>query len=401
MKKEHLKIKVSELKENKKNPKKHDEELIKSSINDLGFVDPIVVDENNIIMAGHGRLKALKDLGEKEVDVIKVSGWTQEQKDRYLLLSNKSVESGGWDMDLLADIDKELLKQVGFESSELDKIFKKERENEIPETPKKAISKKGELYQLGNHRLLCGDSTKKDNLEKLMENKKAKLCFTSPPYNMANRNYYLNYKDNLKSQEYINFNLKVVKNIEQFLKGFIFWNISYNTYSRWEFIEIFYRIIKETDLRFLENIVWDKGHGMPITSKNGLTRRYEDILVVGNEEEISKDLEFNFLGTTDLKQWFNKKNQKGLSNYWNIDTFKSQHKDIKACFPVELPRKAIEIMTDRDDIVLDPFGGSGSTLIACEQLDRKCYMMELDPKYCDVIIKRWENYTGKKAKKIK
>ena len=403
MKKEHLKIEISRLWANPKNPKMHDDKLIKESIQDLGFVDDIVVDENNVILSGHGRLKALKELGTKdgtEIDVIRVSGWTQEQKDRYLLLSNKSVEKGGWDFEMLAQIDKELLKQVGFESQELDKIFREVKGDSIPELPEKTNIKIGDYYKLGDHYLLCGDATKKEDIDRLMDGNKAKLCFTSPPYNMANKNYYLNYKDNLSSQNYIDFNLDVIRNIERVLKGFIFWNISYNTNTRWEFIEIFYRIIKETGLKFLENIVWDKGHGMPITSKNGLTRRYEDILVVGQENEMNKDLEFNFLGTTDLKVWFNKKHKKHLTNYWYIDTYKSQQKNIKACYPVELPTKGIEIMTDSGDIVLDVFGGSGSTLIACEQLDRKCYMMELDPRYTDVIISRWENFTKLKAEKL-
>lgn len=392
MTKEHLKIELSELRPNPKNPKLHDDELIKDSIEELGFVDDIVVDEKNIILSGHGRLKALQELDTKEVDVIKISGWTQKQKDRYLLLSNKSVEKGGWDYDLLAEIDKELLKQVGFENQELDKIFRDVKEDSIPELPSETNIKTGDFYQLGNHYLLCGDATNKKDVYRLMKDKKAKLCFTSPPYNMANKNYYLNYKDNLNSSKYIDFNLDVIKIIENVLDGFIFWNISYNTNTRWEFIEIFYRIIKETGLKFLENIVWDKGHGMPITSKNGLTRRYEDILVIGQENEMNKDLEFNFLGTTDLKVWFNKKNKRHLTNYWHIDTYKSQQKNIKDCYPVELPIKGIEIMTDREDIVLDVFGGSGSTLMACQQIERKCYMMELDPKYCDVIISRYCNF---------
>ena len=121
MEKEHLRIEISKLKANPKNPKKHDDELIKGSIKELGFVDDIVVDENNIILAGHGRVKALKDLGAKdteEVDVIKISGWTQEQKDKYLLLSNKSVEKGGWDFDMLAKFDRELLEMTGFEEDD-------------------------------------------------------------------------------------------------------------------------------------------------------------------------------------------------------------------------------------------------------------------------------------------
>ncbi len=159
--------------------------------------------------------------------------------------------------------------------------------------------------------------------------------------------------------------------------------------------------IKESRLKFLELIVWDKGHALPITSKEMLTRQYEDILLVGDEENISNDLELYFLGRNDKRAYFNKKNQKGITNYWKIGTHKTQLVNHLACFPVALPKKGIELMTSRGDNCLDPFGGSGSTLIACEQLNRKCFVMELDPKYCDVIVKRWEGFTGDKAELIR
>ena len=232
-----------------------------------------------------------------------------------------------------------------------------------------------------------------------MGGKLARLVFTSPPYNMAG-GMYENYEDNLKSEEFIKFNLKVIENCKEFLKGFIFWNISYNKNARWEFIEIFHRIIKETELKFLEMICWDKGHALPITSKEGITRQYEDILLVGDEDSISKDLELYFLGRNDRRAYFNKKNQKGITNYWRIGTNKTQIKENLTCFPVALPKKGIEIMTNRGEIVLDPFGGSGSTLIACEQLNRKCYMCEIDPIYCQIIINRWEKFSGEKAVKL-
>lgn len=165
-------------------------------------------------------------------------------------------------------------------------------------------------------------------------------------------------------------------------------------------IEIFYKIIKESGFKFLEMICWDKGHALPITSKEGLTRQYEDILFIGNEENASRDLELYFLGRNDKRAYFNKKNQRGITNYWRIGTNKTQIKGNLACFPIALPRKAIELMSDRGDSILDPFGGSGSTLIACEQTNRKCFMMEIDERYCDVIITRWETLTGKKPEKI-
>ena len=150
----------------------------------------------------------------------------------------------------------------------------------------------------------------------------------------------------------------------------------------------------------MELIVWDKGHGMPIVSKDMLTRQYEDILMLGDDKSISNDMELYYLGTTEKRGYFNKKRGKGITNYWRIGTGNTQLENLKACFPVELPARAIELTTKEDEIVVDCFGGSGTTLIAAEQLNRRCYMMELDPKYVDVIIERWETFTGKKAVKI-
>ena len=139
---------------------------------------------------------------------------------------------------------------------------------------------------------------------------------------------------------------------------------------------------------------------MPIVSKDMLTRQYEDILMLGDDASISNDMELYYLGTTEQRGYFNKKKGKGITNYWRIGTGNTQLDNHKACFPVELPARAIELTTDKNDVVVDCFGGSGTTLIAAEQMQRRCYMMELDPQYCDVIIKRWEKLTGKKAELI-
>ncbi len=381
-------------------------EELKRSLKKFDLAEIPAINTDNTIIAGHQRLKIMQLLGRgKEIIDVRVPNRKLNDKElrEYNLRSNKNT--GEWDYNLLANFDEELLKDVGWESEELDKIFDLEAgEDDFDadaevEKIKEPKTKLGEMFQLGEHRLLCGDSTKKEDVERLMGGGLARLVFTSPPYNMAS-GMYENYEDNLKSEEYIKFNINVINNIKQFLKGFVFWNISYNKNTRWEFIEIIYRIIKETGLRFLELIVWDKGHALPITSKEGLTRQYEDILLVGDEESISRDLELYFCGRNDKRAYFNKSNQRGITNYWRIGTNKTQLKNHLACFPVALPKKGIELMTNREDIILDPFGGSGSTLIACEQLNRKCYMMELDPKYCDVTINRWERFTGKKAKKL-
>ena len=380
-------------------------EKLKKSIDKWGYVEPIIVNtRNNVVVGGNQRLKALKELGETKVKVIEVD--LDDANEKALNIALNKI-SGEWEeeklAELLSGLDNDLIDLAGFEEKEtaqlLDSLREPEEDNfdseQAQKKPKYKVER-GEIWNLGEHRLLYGDATVKEDVEKLMGGEKARLCFTSPPYNMAG-GMYENYEDNLQSEEYINFNLKVIENVKQFLKGFIFWNISYNKNARWEFIEIIHRIIKETGLKFLELIIWDKGHALPITSKEGLTRQYEDILLVGDEESISNDLELYFLGRNDKKAYFNKKNQKGITNYWRIGTNKVQLTNHLACFPVALPRKGIELMTDRRDIVMDLFGGSGSTLIACEQLNRKCFMMEIDPTYCSVIIERWENLTNKKA----
>jgi len=400
------KRKIKDLKLFDGNPRKMSDkqaEQLLESLKKFNYVELIAIDQNNRVIAGNMRVQALKKLGRdnEEIEVrVPSRPLTEEEAREYLLRSNKNT--GEWDYDLLANFSEEELKNVGFESEELDKIFNLdlgEKEDEIPEPRKETDIKYGDIFQLGQHRLMCGDATKKEDVEKLMNGNTIKLCFTSPPYNMGS-NLYENYTDNLKSEEFINLHLNAIYALKPFLKGFIFWNISYNKNARWEFLEILYKIVKETGLRFLELIIWDKGHGLPITSNEGLTRSVEEILLVGDDDSIQRDLEIFVLGTTEKKAYFNKKTQKGITNYWKIGTNNSQIENLKACFPVALPRKGIELMTQRGDNVYDPFGGSGSTLIAAEELNRKCYMMELDPIYVQVIIDRWEQFTGQKAVKL-
>ena len=402
------KRKIKDLIPYKGNPRRMTEKQQKDLENSLAkfnLVEIPAIDTDNKIIAGHQRLKILKLLGRGEeiVDVrIPSRKLTNQEFKEYNLRSNKNL--GEWDFDLLANFDEELLLDVGFGSGELDEIFQLDEEDNFDidkeyEKIKKPKTKLGDLYKLEEHRLLCGDAIKKDDVDKLMNNSKAKLCFTSPPYNMAG-GLYSNYTDNLKREKFIGLHIDSVNNIKRHLKGFLFWNVSYNSNARSDFLEILYKIIKETGLKFIELIIWDKGHGMPITSKKGLTRQYEDILLVGDENSIQKDLEVYMVGTTSRSAYFNKKTNRGITNYWRIGTNRSQVSNLRACFPIALPKRGIELMTNRGDIVVDLFGGSGTTLIATEQLNRKCYMMELDPVYCDLIVNRWEAFTNNKAEKI-
>lgn len=399
-----ISVKVKDLKPYEKNPRKNDKAVkyVAESIKQFGFKVPIVIDKDNVIIAGHTRYKASKKLGLLEVPCIIADDLTDEQVKAFRLADNKVSEYSEWDYDILNLELSDLSMNMNDFGFDLDFSIEEEKEpeedNYIVEL-KEPKAKLGDIYQLGNHRLMCGDSTNESDVDLLIGDENIKCIFTSPPYNM-NSNMYENYNDNLKSEEYINFNLNVINNWKRHLKGYLFWNISYNKNTRWEFIEILHKIVKETNLRYLELIIWDKGHAIPITSKDMLTRQYEDILMVSTDDVI-KDIDIMYLGTTEKRACFNKKKGKGITNYWKIDTNNIQLDNHKACFPVSLPAKAIKLTTNEGDIIADCFGGSGTTLIAAEQLHRKCYMMELDPQYVDVIIDRWEKYTGQKAVKLK
>lgn len=403
------KRKVSDLIPFEKNPRKITEKQkddLKASLEKFDLVEIPAINTDNKIIAGHQRVMTLHLLGrgKEKIDVrVPNRKLNKKEFEEYNIRSNKNVAD--WDWDILEEIGADMLKEIGFEDEELEKILSTdidEKDDEIPKISKKAKSKLGDIYQLGDHRIMCADSTDKKSVKDIMNGKKARLLFTSPPYNMGGK-MYENYEDNLKSEEYINFNIKVVNEWKKYLFGFLFWNISYNKKSRWEFIEIMHKIITETGLKFLELIVWNKKHALPIMSKEMMTRQFEDILVAGNDEEagLDQDIEMGGLLRNDKKAYFNRKTKKWLSNYWEINVNKVQLEENQACYPVELPVRAILIMSGIKDIITDPFIGSGSTLIACEKTDRICYGMEIDPLYIDIIIKRWEKYTNKKAKLIK
>src|SRR3990167_1091077 len=399
-------VNISEIKPYPKNAKKHSKGQIKqiaASIKEFGFNQPLVLDKEGLVIVGHGRYLAAQELGLKKVPVLRLPNLTDEQVKAYRLADNRLNESE-WDFDLVIEELKGLdAKGFNIELTGFDKemiLDSDEAADHIPDAPKKAKTRLGDIYQLGDHRLICGDSTDQQVYKDLLGDIKANLVFTSPPYNM-NAKMYQNYKDNLKSQEYIEFNLKVINLLKNYLKGFIFWNVSYNKNSRWEFLEILGRMVKETGLQFLEMIVWNKKRAMQITSTKMLTRQYEDILLAGDPDTIKEDMELYFCGTNEGVAYFNKKTRKGITNYWEIPVNKTQLENHSACFPVNLPLKGILLMSEQGGVILDPFGGSGSTLIAAEKAKRKCFMIELDPIYCDVIVKRWEIFTGKKAKLLK
>ena len=393
-------VPVKSLKPYGKNPRKNDKavEFVANSIRRFGFKQPIVIDANFEIVCGHTRWKASKVLGLETVPCVMADDLTPEEIAVYRLADNKTAEVAEWDFDLLEDefnlIDPEEfdLSDFGFfqDDEEPEKAPADIVEDEVPDLDKvESVCKRGQVWQLGNHRLMCGDSTSADDVARLMNGEKADMVFTSPPYNGNNMSsdgdvfnkkkgkklYGNGYEDNLQSADYIQFCKEVLNICFQNVDGFIFWNVNYNANSRFEYIAQ----IQDRLEYLVEQIAWIKTSAIPL--QGSMRRAWEPIYLFSTNKKVP-----NY--------------EQVESNKWDISNTNSQTNDHKACFPIALAAKAISIIKPKNRIVLDPFGGSGSTLIACEQLDRRCFMMELDPHYCDVIIKRWEDFTGLKAELV-
>ena len=234
---------------------------------------------------------------------------------------------------------------------------------------------------------MCGDSTSIDAVEKLMDGRKASICFTSPPYNGDTKSkhgdYYATtktqkfygddgFQDSMKSGEYVEFASTVLGNCFSAVDGYIFWNVSYNANSRFEYI----KQIESFLPNLIEQICWKKTSNFPL--KGSMMRQWEPVYVFSTHKRP--------LGLKDV-----------TGNHWEISNTDAQHKDHKACFPVALVEKAISMFSGMANSVFDPFGGSGTSMIASEKQNCSAFLMELDPKYCDVIIKRWQDFTGEQA----
>lgn len=384
---ETINIKLEDIIPYKNNAKKHDITQINNvaeSIKQFGMVQPLVIDKNNEIVIGHCRYEALKKLGEKEAPCVMADDLTEEQIKKLRNLDNKLNESE-WDYDLLK-FDIEDLDFSGFdidwEIPDLDFEEKETEEDddfdiELPVEPK---SKLGDIYQLGNHRLMCGDSTKTEHVEKLMNGQKSDMVFTDPPYGVSyegglNKKKKQQIKnDSITENELYYFLYDVFVNAKLSTKDKSAIYVFYATKTTKEFINAFI----DSGLKQRSIIAWYKQGGGFGDFMAHYMNAYEPCIYGSNGESVN---------------WYGASNEKTV---WEMDKEKKcdLHPTMK---PVELVSRAIKNSSKQGDGVLDLFGGSGSTLIACEQLNRNCYMMELDPKYVDVIIERWEQYTGKKA----
>lgn len=361
---------------------------IAASIKEFGWTNPILIDGTKGIIAGHGRLMAARKLGYSKVPVIELKDMTESQKKAYVIADNQLAMNAGWDIDLLkievADLQEDGfdLELLGFDSKMLDSLLAPEvtegltDEDAIPETPKEPKTKLGDVYILGEHRLMCGDSTSIEAVETLTQGL-VDILVTDPPYNV---NYEGATKDKLKimndsmdDEQFRQFLRDAFVAADAVMKQgavFYIWHADSEGYN-------FRGACRDAGWKVRQTLIWAK-----------------DSMVMGRQD-------YHWKHEPCLYGW-----KEGSAHLWAadrkqttiIECKKPRVNDIHPTMkPVELMEYQILNNTKGQDVVLDLFGGSGSTLIACEKIGRKARLMELDPKYCDVIVKRWEDFTGKKA----
>lgn len=386
------KRKISELKNWSKNPRtitKQALDDLKKSVNTLGNFEPLVINTDGTVIAGNQRLKVEIENGKEEVDVyVPERELSEEEIKKIGVISNR--HSGEWDMDLLANEFDDILKDLGFDDL-LPELVMEVSEDDYEE-PEQLPSKVqlGEVWQLGKHRLMCGDSTKIEDVERLMNGQKADMVFTDPPYGVdyASKNKFLNNKDRgnriqvdikndtMEVGETADFVYKCFTNLRMILADK---SSYYITAPQGGDLLMMMMMMQKADIPLRHMIIWVKNNH--VLGRTDYNYKHEPILFGWVKTH-------NFYGNGEWK-----------FSTWEID--KPHKNDLHPTMkPIALMANAILNSTLQNNIVVDVFGGSGSTLIACEQTDRICYMMELDTHYCDVIIDRWEKLTGQVAIKL-
>tara|TARA_R110000868_G_scaffold32469_1_gene118104 strand:+ start:744 stop:1928 length:1185 start_codon:yes stop_codon:yes gene_type:complete len=384
-------VEVSKLIPYAKNSRTHDDAQVAqlaASIKEFGWTNPILVDGDKGVIAGHGRLLAARKLGYDKVPVIELKHMTEAQKRAYVIADNKLALNAGWDNNFLAlelqdlkdqDFDLSLL---GFDDKELDALLSPEivdgltDEDAVPDTPIEPKTKLGDIYILGNHRLMCGDSTSIESAETLTDGL-VDILVTDPPYNVAyegkTKEALTIQNDSMGDDQFRQFLRDAFVAADAVMKQgavFYIWHADSEGFN-------FRGACKDAGWKVRQCLIWAK-----------------DVMVMGRQD-------YHWKHEPCLYGW-----KEGAGHLWAsdrkqttiIECKRPKRNDIHPTMkPVELMEYQILNNTKGQDVVLDLFGGSGSTLIACEKTGRKARLMELDPKYCDVIVKRWEDFTGKKA----
>lgn len=383
-----IEMDINEVKPYENNPRINEGgvEATANSIKEFGWQQPLVVDKDHIIIVGHTRLKAAEKLGLKKVPVVVAGGLSEDQVKAYRLADNKTGELSDWNIDMLdielGDIEELDMSDFGFDDSvdifdDDQEVSEDEFDEEVPDEPK---AKLGQIYQLGRHRLMCGDSTDPDQVATLLDGKEADLLITDPPYNVA---YEGKTEDKLTikndKQEDSEFYLFLKKAFMAAASNMRPGASFYIWYSSSESVN-FTNAANESGLTVHEVLIWKKNQ--MVLGRNDYHWQHEPCLY-GWKNDGPHSWYSDRKQTTILE--FDKPRQSKL------------HPTMK---PILLFDYQMKNNTKAGDVVLDLFGGSGTTLIACEQNKRDAYLMELDPRYVDVIIKRWEEFTGEKAELV-
>lgn len=436
-------VEIAALKPYERNAKKHSKEQVEKigdSIRRLGFLSPCLIDQDMNVIAGHGRIMAAKLIGWDRVPCVFIEGLTAEERKAYILADNRLTELGEWDMDLvqqelaaLADADFDI-SITGFDTdlrfddsmAQITDDGWTEDEIHAEEEPRSRI---GDIYQLGNHRLMCGDSTDPDMVAALMDGAKADLMVTDPPYNIGlggeesgaaqstdelakkrkrqdDGAFLLN--DNLGEKEFVEFLTKAMANGRDALReggAFYVWYATRTT-------EQFLQGMRNAGLEVKQILIWVKSHFT--LGRQDYQWQHEPCLYGWKEGAAHYFLDSRKQSTViedqlpDLSRMKKADMEALLREIYKAevptDVIREAKPNVSELHPTMKPLKLIARQirnsSEPGQTVLDLFGGSGTTLIACEQMDRRCMMMEFDPHYADVIVDRWEKMTGLKALKI-
>lgn len=376
-----------------RNSRTHSDEQvaqIAASIREFGFTNPVLIDANGTIIAGHGRVMAAKKLGLDEVPCLRLGHLTPSQIRAYVIADNKIALNAGWDDEMLK---AELLTLqedgfntdlTGFSDEELNALLTVETvegetdPDEVPEAPVEPITKLGDIWILGNHRLMCENSTSIESVNRLMAGEQANLLLTDPPYNVAyegkTEDALTIQNDSMDNDSFAQFLRDIYSTADTVMKEgavFYIWHADSEGLN-------FRKAAFEVGWKIRQCLIWNK-----------------NTLVLGRQDYHWKH-EPCLYGWKDgaAHFWGSDRTQTTVLNF-NKPSRNGEHPTMK---PVELFEYQIKNSSKPSDVVLDLFGGSGTTAIACEKTGRKARLMELDPKYCDVIVKRWEEFTGKKAR---
>ena len=391
---------INQLKSDHKNARKRTDRsssLIQKSLEKFGAARSIVIDEDNRILAGNGTIEGAKAAGIKnlkiietdgnEIIAVKRTGLSEEEKVGLALADNRTSDLSEWDAEMLKQLSEEQDLNPWFSPEDLSELLGEPDlvdgltdPDSVPDLPEEAVTKEGDLYILGNHRLLCGDSTNVDHLNKLMGNELADLWLTDPPYNVnyegkTEEKLKIN-NDSMSDNNFRDFLCQVYSAANSFLKpgaSFYIWHADSEGYN-------FRGAAKDTGWKIRQCLIWVK-----------------QSMVMGRQD-------YHWQHEPCLYGW-----KEGAAHTWNTDRKQttvlefnrpSRSKEHPTMKPIDLFQYQMANSVRPEAIVLDSFGGSGTTLIAAERIKRNSRLMELDPKYCDVIVKRWEDFTGNKAKLV-